>query len=73
MPLMAHRFPRAALASLQLGRPVEEFIAERKANGDSYRQIARDLADSTDGATHVTDMTVRAWHLAALAATEATA
>lgn len=70
VPRMAHRFPRAALATIQLGRPVEDFISERRANGDSFRKIANDLSAATDGATDVTDMTVRTWHLAAEAARE---
>jgi hypothetical protein len=54
------------LASLQLGRPVEDFITEHHADDRSYRWIARALRDATDGATDVTDKTVAAWHRAAL-------
>lgn len=73
VPLMAHRFPRAALATMQLGRPVEDFISERRADGDSFQKIANDLTDATNGATRVTDMTVRTWHLAAEAEATETA
>lgn len=63
VPPVSHRHPRAALASIQLGRSVYDFIAERKAGGQSYRAIAYDLRDATDGETDVTDQTIRAWHL----------
>jgi hypothetical protein len=53
---------------MQLGRSVYDFIAERRTNGDAYRQIAVALRDATDGATDVTDQTVRAWHLSSLSA-----
>lgn len=64
---MSHRHPRAALASIQLGRSVYDFIGEQRAHGKAYRQIAVSLRDATDGATDVTDQTIRAWHLASLA------
>lgn len=64
---MAHRHPRAALASMQLGRSVYDFIVERRANDESYRSIAYALREATNGETDVTDQTVRAWHLAAVA------
>lgn len=51
------------LASLQLGRSVYDFIAERRANEESYRAIAYALREATNGETDVTDQTVRAWHL----------
>lgn len=64
---MAHRHPRAALASLQLGRSVFDFIAEKRATEPKtpYRQIAVALRDATGGQTDVTDQTIRAWHHAA--------
>ncbi len=57
--------PRQRLADLVLGRPVLDFIAERRADGKSFRLIARDLLEATSGEVDITDMTVRAWHLAA--------
>lgn len=57
--------PRQRLADLILGRPVVEFIAERKANGDSFRKIANDLRDESAGEIDVSDVTIRSWHLAA--------
>lgn len=67
VPPVSHRHPRAALASIQLGRSVFDFIAEQRADGKAYRQIAVALRDATDGATDVTDQTIRAWHLTARA------
>ena len=64
---MTPRHPRAALASLQLGRSVYDYIAEQRANGTAWRAIANNLRDATNGATDVTDQTVRAWHLSAQA------
>lgn len=57
--------PRQRLADLLLQRPVAEFIAERRAGGDSYSNIATALKDATDGEIDVTDEAVRQWHLAA--------
>lgn len=64
---MALTPPRQRLADLLLGRPVLDFIAERRANDDPYRRIAADLRDATDGEIDVSDVTVRAWYLASLA------
>lgn len=57
------RLPQQRYADLLLGRSVDDFIAERKANGDSYRRISIDLRDATDGEIDVSDVTIRAWHL----------
>lgn len=62
---MAPTPPRQRLADLLLGRPVLDFIAERRADDASYRRIAADLRDATSGEIDVSDVTVRAWHLAA--------
>ena len=61
---MAVTAPRQRLASLLLGRPVLDFIAERRANDDPYRRIAAELRDATSGEIDVSDVTVRAWWLA---------
>lgn len=58
--------PRQRLADLLLGRPVLEFIAEKYADGLSYRRIAADLRDATDGEIDVSDVTIRTWRLASL-------
>lgn len=57
--------PRQRLASLLLGRPVLDFIAEHRANGGTYRRIAAALRDATAGELDISDVTIRAWHLAA--------
>lgn len=62
---MSVRRPRQKLADLAIGRPVLDFIAERQANGDSYRRIAAALRDATAGEVDVSDVTIRAWVLGA--------
>lgn len=57
------RLPQQRYADLLLGRSVDDFIDERRANGTSYRRIATDLRDATDGEIDVSDVTVRAWVL----------
>lgn len=59
---MAPRPSRKRSAERVLGVSLETFIAERRANGESYRRIALALRDATAGAIDVTDVTVRAWH-----------
>lgn len=60
------RLPQQRYADLLLGRSVDDFIAERRANEVPYRRIARDLSDATDGEIDVSDVTIRAWHLRSL-------
>ena len=57
------RLPQQRYADLLLGRSVDEFIAERRANDVPYRRIARDLCDATAGEIDVSDVTIRAWAL----------
>lgn len=57
------RLPQQRYADLLLGRSVDHFIAERRANDVPYRRIARELADATDGEIDVSDVTIRAWDL----------
>jgi hypothetical protein len=59
--------PRQRLADLLLKRPVAEFIAERRANRESYTTIAAAIRDATDGEIDVSDEAVRQWHLRGLA------
>lgn len=54
--------PTQRLASLLLGRDVNEFIAERRAAGRPWRYVARDLYDATEGQVDVTYETLRQWH-----------
>jgi hypothetical protein len=49
------------LADLVLGRPLAEFVAERRADNRAWRLISRDLADATDGAIEITGESLRSW------------
>lgn len=53
--------PKEQLASLILGRDVRDFIAERRAEGRSWRLVARDIYDATNQRVDVTYETVRQW------------
>jgi len=53
--------PQQKLARLLLGRPVDQWIQERRAAGRSWRLITRDLYEATNGQIDVTHETVRAW------------
>lgn len=59
--------PHKRLAAAALGQPVTEWIAIRRADGRSWREIAADLADATDGQIVVTHEAVRGWHEATAA------
>jgi hypothetical protein len=61
--MTTRRPPQQRYADLLLGRSVDDFITERRANDISYRRIAADLRDATSGEIDVSDVTVRAWHL----------
>lgn len=43
---------------------VDQFIADRRSTGKSWRHIALNLRDSTDGQIDVTPETIRGWALA---------
>lgn len=53
--------PRQRLADLLLGRPVLDFITERRANGSTWPQIRDELRDATDGEIDVTWQAVQQW------------
>lgn len=56
--------PRAAikrLADLLLGKPVEDYILERRRAGKSFRVISRDLYLETNGEVDVSDVSLRLW------------
>jgi hypothetical protein len=53
--------PTQRLASLLLNRPLAEYITERREAGRSWRLIARDLHQETDGQVDVTAETLRGW------------
>ena len=52
---------RAELAGNLVGQPIGDWIAERRAAGASWRQIARDLNAATGGRIRATHETVRNW------------
>lgn len=51
------------LADLILGRPLAEFVAERRANDIAWSRIARELRDATDGAVEVSRESLREWFM----------
>lgn len=55
--------PTRQLADNILPGGVDQFIAERRARGTSWRRIALDLRDTTDGTIDVTAETIRKWGL----------
>jgi hypothetical protein len=53
--------PNQRLASLILGQPVQSWIITRRTAGRSWRLVARDLYEATNGQIDVTHETVRNW------------
>lgn len=53
--------PTQLLAGALLGQPATDWITARRAEGRSWRFIARDLADATDGQIDVTVQTLHNW------------
>lgn len=53
--------PTALLAEALLGCPITEWITARRRAGRSWRFVARDLADATDGQIDVTVQTLQNW------------
>ena len=53
--------PMFRLADLILDGQLRTFIAERRAAKRSWRLIARDLYEATDGQVDVTYETLRSW------------
>lgn len=49
------------LAEVWLDRPVLDWIEEQRAAGKSWRLIARDLYEASDGALDVTGEAIRNW------------
>lgn len=44
-----------------LDRPLAEYVAEQRADGVSWRRIALNLRDETDGEIDITYETLRSW------------
>lgn len=53
--------PNQRLASLLLGRPVRDWIADQRALGHTWRHIATALDIATDGQVVVSHEAVRGW------------
>lgn len=55
--------PKGEFASHVLGRPIEEWLADRRAEGRTWRQIVEDLKSATGGKIRTSPETVRSWSL----------
>lgn len=53
--------PTQRLAGMLLGMPIHEWIEQRRSAGRSWRLVARDLYEATNGQIDVTHETVRVW------------
>jgi hypothetical protein len=49
------------LASLLLGRDVMDWIAQRRDEGASWRKLAAELQDRTNGQVRVSDVALARW------------
>lgn len=58
---MAAETTKQQLASLLLGRPVAPWALERRAAGVTWRQIATELREATDGKIDVPPQTLINW------------
>lgn len=56
MKSTAHRY-----ADSLLPVPLVDYVAEKRAEGKSWRRISLDLRDDTDGEIDVTHETLRTW------------
>jgi len=59
MKSLAHKY-----ADTVLGRPLEEYVAEARARGTSWRRISLNLRDETGGEVDITHETLRSWFVA---------
>jgi hypothetical protein len=50
------------LADALISGGVDQLVAERRAAGDSWREIARAIYDATDRKVDLTDETIRRWY-----------
>ena len=53
--------PNQKLAGMILGKPVKDFIRERRALGRSWRLVARDLYEATNGQIDITHQAAQNW------------
>lgn len=61
-PAAESETPTQRLASIILGRDVAGYIAEKRKANRTWRLIARDLYDDTNGQIDVTYETLRLWN-----------
>lgn len=61
MQMTAHQKTADALLRSVHGKSLTDFIQTRRDDGQSYRQITRDLYEATGGGVDVTLETVRDW------------
>ena len=54
--------PTQQLASLKLGRPLEEYVAEKRAAGLPWSSIAVEISIDTDGAVNISRESLRLWY-----------
>jgi hypothetical protein len=53
--------PSQQLAGMILGKPVKDWLRDRRATGRSWRLIARDLYEATNGQIDITHEAARRW------------
>ena len=53
--------PSRRLADTLIEGGLAAFVAKRRGDGASWRRIAADLRDATDGQVDLTDETLRGW------------
>lgn len=53
--------PTQRLAGMLLGQPVTDWVVVRRDAGRSWRLVARDLYEATNGQVDVTHETLRLW------------
>ena len=58
---MATGTPTQKLASMLLGQPVQQWLRDRYATGRSWRLVARDLYETTNGQIDITHEAARKW------------
>lgn len=61
VPAMPSETPVARVASLLLGRPVLDYIDDRREAGVTWQAIADELADLTNGEVVVTWQAIQGW------------
>lgn len=60
--IVTQRPPTQKLADLLLGQSLDDFVLSRRADDRSWRLIARDLYERTNGQVDITYETLRSWY-----------